>query len=197
MDAANVGNAGGMAFGFAILGFIVSVPIFAIIRAWFVDGTLDAPFAVGGILGILGLTGLTWQSRGSTPLMIVFVALLIGISLTSPFIGGYMNKRGNKVLDESDIDRYRATIESDPNNVGAYVFLGDALVKRGSLTAAVAQYERALSLAPRNTELERKIKRTQQQLEGATPSVRIRICSHCEAENDASLKKCQRCGGNL
>lgn len=143
--------------GMAILGLVVSIPILMIIKSWLVDGTLDAAVACGMIGAVLCLFGATWAAQG-TFWMLVFVALLIGGCIFIPIWCTRQEKIDFKELRDDDMDRYRRAIEFDPQNASAYVFLGDALMERGSCIAAIAQYERALALKPDNGAWKRKLR---------------------------------------
>jgi tetratricopeptide (TPR) repeat protein len=193
MDMVDGGNPFFMTGSWVILGLLIAIPILAIIRACLVDGTLEFGFAFAGIMGILCLLGLAWQSQGSG-LMLLWVALLLVVCLGVPLLGTVQSKRHMRQIDNEDIAKYRAAIDRDPNNASAYVFLGDALLKRGSYTAAIAQYERAMSISERFPQLQRKIDRLKKLEAGEVPSTRVIVCPQCQLENDGAVKNCTRCG---
>ena len=191
-----MGQAFGGAIGMLILGLIVAIPVMAILRAWLVDGTLDFGIAMFAIVMLLSLLGLTWSSQG-TVWMLVFVVLLLSACIALPFLGSLLNARSLKALDSEDITKYRRAIEHDPDNASAYAFLGDALMKRGSFVAAIAQYERAMELNPRFESCKHKLDRARQAADGVQYETRLIVCESCRTENSTGNKTCTRCGAQL
>jgi ribosomal protein L40E len=186
----------GGAIGMLILGLVAAIPVMMILRAWLVEGTLDFGMAMFSIVMLLALLGLTWNSQG-TVWMLVFVVLLLGACIALPFLGGMLNARSMKVLEDEDITKYRRAIEHDPDNASAYAFLGDALMKRGSYVAAISQYERAMDLNPRFESCKHKLERARQAADGMQYETRVIVCENCKADNPASNKNCARCGTTL
>ncbi|HEX8235317.1 MAG TPA: hypothetical protein VF600_05130 [Abditibacteriaceae bacterium] len=186
----------GGAIGMLILGLVVAIPVMAIIKAWLVDGTLDFGMAILALVTLFVLLGLIWSSQG-TIWMLVFVVLLLGACIALPFLGGLLNTRSMKALDDEDITKYRRVIEHDPDNASAYAFLGDALMKRGSYVAAISQYERAMDLNPRFESCKHKLERARQAADGVQYETRLIVCESCKAENPTSSKTCVRCGATL
>jgi cytochrome c-type biogenesis protein CcmH/NrfG len=92
---------------------------------------------------------LVWQTQG-TAWMLAFVGLLLFVCAAGPFLTIYLDRRANRDMRDEDIDKCRAALELDPHNASAHFFLAEALMKKGSFTAAVAQYEAALALSPEN-----------------------------------------------
>jgi hypothetical protein len=191
-----MGQAFGGAIGMLILGLVVAIPVMAIIKAWLVDGTLDFGMAMLALVTLFALLGLIWSSQG-TVWMLVFVVILLGACIGMPFLGGLLNARSLKALDNEDITKYRRAIEHDPDNASAYAFLGDALMKRGSYVAAIAQYERAMELNPRFESCKHKLARARQAADGVQYEARLIVCEGCRAENFISSKTCVRCGAPL
>lgn len=195
------GTAFGGAIAMLVIGMLLSIPISMIIKAWLVDGTLEFGYAALGIISLMVLFGLTWTSQG-TPAMLFFLMLLLGASFGLPIMGSRLHKTAQKQLDDGDIQKFRSAIERDPKNASAYAFLGDALLKRGSVVAAQAQYERAVELAPQAEAWQRKLRDVRMQAERqalgtSAPPTRILVCENCRADNDAALSHCARCNALL
>lgn len=184
-----------------ITGMLVSIPVLMILKACIVDGTLDAGPAFMAILVILTLVGGVWSNTQSTGMMLLCVVLLLGGCVAAPLLGLRGGKRAMQAMDDEDISKYRRAIEMDPNNAGAHVFLGDALMKRGSYVAAVAQYEAAISINPRSDHPHAeswnyKLRKAREAGAGIEVATRLIVCT-CGAESPVSAKTCGRCGATL
>lgn len=152
-----------MAFGFAILGLIVAIPVTQVLRAWS-EGTIDGLGAIGVVLVIFTLFAAVWQTAG-TVAMLFFVALLLLICIAGPIWWTITNKREHADLRDGKIDKCREALERDPTNSSAHAFLGDALMEKKSFIAAVVQYEEAIRLAPNDRRWQTKLKNAQAALE--------------------------------
>jgi tetratricopeptide (TPR) repeat protein len=135
-------------FVWAILGLIVAIPITQILRGW-AEGTIDPLMGIALVIAIMTLLALTWQTQG-TFWMLLFVGLLLFVCAAGPFLTIYLDRRANRDMRDEDIERCRVALERDPHNAGAHFFLAEALMKKGSFTAAIAQYEAAMALNPEN-----------------------------------------------
>lgn len=191
-----MGNAFGAAIGMLILGLVVAIPISMIMRAWLVDGTLEAHFAVGAIGLVLSMVGVTWAAQG-TGWMLLCVALLAVGCIAMPLVGARLNTNSLRRLKNDDLAKYRNAIAIDANNASAHAFLADALMESKQYGEAIAEYETAIALNPRAEAWQRKLQRAVQEQAGQKVQTRLLVCPRCGAESATSAKSCARCGEAL
>ncbi len=184
------------AIGMLVVGIMVAIPISMILRAWLVDGTVEAHFAVLGIGLVLGMIGVTWAAQG-TEWMLLCVALLMGGCIALPLLGARGNTVAMRRMKDQDLAKYRNAIAVDPNNASAHAFLADALMESKQYGEAVAEYETAVALSPRNETWHRKLKRALQEQAGQKIQTRLLVCSRCGKESATSAQSCARCGETL
>ncbi len=191
-----MGNDAGLAFGaalaMALVGMIVAIPISMILRAWLVDGTLEAHFALAALGLVMGLVGVTWAAQG-TGWALFCVAMLIGGCVVLPLLGARMNSNAMRGMKEDDLAKYRNAISIDPNNASAHAFLADALMESKQYGEAIAEYETAIALSPRYETWHRKLRRAMQAQSGYTAPTRLRPCRNCGLEATPKQKNCARC----
>ena len=101
---------------------------------------------IGALVGFAGLT-IRLSETGW-----FYVLLLLAVSawaITVYVIPEAIAKRHGKTFLDHDMRAYQKALDFDPNNIAAYVALGDAYLKQGDVDQAIVEYEKALELDPK------------------------------------------------
>ncbi|HEX8550978.1 MAG TPA: tetratricopeptide repeat protein [Abditibacteriaceae bacterium] len=130
----------------ALGGLLTAVPVLLLLRSW-MDGALDAPFAVCAIFAVLLLTGFT-LAASTLALMFLCLGMQLAVCLVMPFALEYYNKRLHQQIDDADIAKYIEALHRDSHNSGAHALLGEAYLKKERYTEAVAHFEAAITISP-------------------------------------------------
>ena len=133
---------------------MVAFPAQAILRAWIVDNTLDAGFAIGLVVAQVCGVAMLLNSRGLTSAFVVGAAMLLACAVL-PFLWLQLEKRSLKQLETEDLTRLRNAIAFDPENASAHALLGEKLLESRNYDAARTQIETAMRLLPEGAQTNR------------------------------------------
>ncbi|MCC6443150.1 MAG: tetratricopeptide repeat protein [Armatimonadetes bacterium] len=153
---------------------------------------LDALFMIGGYVGLVfALIVLP----GTLTKMMIF-AMLVGSVVLYPMI---MAKVHRDSLHNYEVDKmlsYQRTLEQDPKNFAARLFLAESLYRQGQLDEAIRGMEEGLAMHPAASFQEKR------KLEGWKEERRWRdegifFCPECHTEARRSQDACPNCGAQL
>jgi ribosomal protein L40E len=143
------------------------------------------------VLAALGGTLYRWGTVPGVLLGLAFVGLCLGL----PVFQRIADQRLADRLVREDVAECHRILRFDPNNAAAYMRLGDICLRVGDLDTAVAVYQRAVELAPRDNAMRQAlglaIERKRRQ------DVHSRFCPQCRTENPSRATYCRQCGTTL
>jgi tetratricopeptide (TPR) repeat protein len=122
------------------------LPLRWLLRVWLDDRLVSGPLAVGAMAAHVGIFIATIYFLPIVTIAYsLLILLLIGIS---PRLMGRLHLQADQRMAEEDISKYQRLIERDPNHAAAHAALADALMVFLRYDEAIAEYERAIELAP-------------------------------------------------
>ncbi|MFA4015584.1 MAG: hypothetical protein RUDDFDWM_000674 [Candidatus Fervidibacterota bacterium] len=104
-------------------------------------------------------------------------------------------QRIRRWLDEQEIERYKATIRSDPKNAAAHSMLGDVYLRLKRYDEAIREFEEALKLDPLSQSDRYKLRLAKEKkLEAELKGI---ACPRCHNINPRIAARCQKCNYEL
>lgn len=142
------------------------------------QASIDVASTAGEVLSLLGGLAERCQARpssrrsraGSPPAGVIVLSIALGWSLPPALVWGEepvvlgpgrdparLLAEGNQAYTEGDLDtawrRYREALDTGADDAVLHYNLGNVLARRGELGRAIASYERAKRLAPRDRDV--------------------------------------------
>jgi len=188
-DAATIGL-------LSFLGFIgLAIAVFAVLRFWLVEGTLDFGPAVA-VLSALAIGSIWAFKSASPPVLAVWVAAMFGGSLLLPAITGALEKRALHRFFEEDIAKQMRAIERDALNAGAWREIGELNLKMNRYDEAIAAFQEAIKINPHDVQsIQRRLKLAIDYRAGM-PNAPTIVCPACHHETPKG-KHCIHCRAAL
>jgi len=106
-------------------------------------------------------------------------------------IQGYKEKKIEETSVDKNVEDLLYTIEKQPENINAYVSLGDTYFKKENYETALIYYKKAYQINELPW-IAQKIKVSER--EGRIKKGEIWVCSECSFENPGSVDTCKNCG---
>jgi tetratricopeptide (TPR) repeat protein len=130
---------------------------------------------------------LYWRSHVKWLLSAMFATLCIAVVL----LGRRQERQLARRLRQDDFDRCYRLLQFDPRNASAHARLGDLFMQEGHVDQAMASYQNAVALAPRESEARARLQRaieTKQRM--ITDGV---DCPRCGARSVRGSPYCVQC----
>jgi len=164
------------------------------VLAMYGEGSLSlAEIAIYGVLVVAAMGGTLgrWGTWSGGLLGIAFVALCLGV----PMVRRIADRRLAAQLLREDIAECHRLLRFDPKNAAAHSRLGDVYARQGDLDAAVAEYQVAAELSPKDKIVQQALQRAiERKRRREVPS---RFCPRCRTENPRGAIHCRECGTAL
>lgn len=174
----------------AAIGLVFGVATALILGQW-IEGSLSGTEVVTYVFVTLAAVVAAINFYDKPLLFVVFaVALAIaGAMWGAKLLGQNLAKRR---LDDQEISQYNDAIVRDPNNAGAYSYLGDVYIRTSRYNDAISAYQKATELMPHSRQDRFKLchaKKEKHRIEmnGAH-------CATCNAINRRHSPYCAACG---
>jgi len=201
---------------FLLCGFATAVAGAVLLKLWLIDQTLDVGFAIALLFVVFLATGGVMMTKQPILLIGWSFFVVIGCMLLEP-LGEKANKRGLARLAEEDIEKYKRTLEFDPNNSAAHRLLAEIYYKQDRYDEAIDEYKAAIKLNPHDVQaLRRKLNyvlELREEKRGAKApvptapptngtqafprNVAITMCPACRRDTPSEGKTCVHCGAHI
>jgi tetratricopeptide (TPR) repeat protein len=187
------GEAATEGFKLAVLLLFLGIVASAIVGR-LVEGELSATEGVIVILlPIVSLVlALIWWKNS----LIVLLSCSLCLGVVMLWVLHHISEqRIRRWLDEQEIERYKATIKSDPKNAAAHSMLGDVYLRLKRYDEAIKEFEEALKLDPLSQSDRYKLRLAKEKkLEAELRGV---ACPRCHNINPRIAARCQKCDYEL
>ncbi|MFA4043946.1 MAG: hypothetical protein HZRFUVUK_000728 [Candidatus Fervidibacterota bacterium] len=187
------GEAATEGFKLAVLLLFLGIVASAIVGR-LVEGELSATEGVIVILlPIVSLVlALIWWKNS----LIVLLSCSLCLGVVMLWVLHHISEqRIRRWLDEQEIERYKATIKSDPKNAAAHSMLGDVYFRLKRYDEAIKEFEEALKLDPLSQSDRYKLRLAKEKkLEAELKGV---ACPRCHNINPRIAARCQKCDYEL
>ncbi len=177
------------------LGLILlGIEFYFFILARYIEKDLTGIEAIIFILCLVLSIGMFVKSVGSEEMFILGLFSLLPLpvaELTIKSIRTTREKIQEKIEEETDLKNWLYTIEKQPENVNAYVSVGDIYFKRKEYEKALEFYKKASSIIDMPY-IHERIKITEKEL--LIQKGLVWVCPECSYDNKAEDLKCKVCG---
>jgi len=173
-----------------LIGGGIAVGCVFLVMYWWSEGMIDGSEAIilGVVYGCLAIGAFAAESVPMFLLAVVPLGGAVGYTCYSFKLGGLRR------FYKARCREYMTTIEADPTNFAARLFLAQSLYHMGDLDRAVDEMEVAVQMGA-GIESEYLLDRWQKERyerDSLNP-----ICRWCRTENEIGARKCDRCGADL
>jgi len=185
-----------------IIIIILGIEFYYYIIARYIEKDLTIFEAIIFIICLIISINLLISSLGSNTQLFFFVISLALMPVTDLIIRAFTRSK-EKIIqhrdEENEIKNWLYTIEKQPENVNAYVALGDIYFQQGLFEKALEYYQRAKNVM--------ELPYITAKIKSAEKEIRIKkgiiwVCPECSFDNPGEIQQCKICGyskmdGNL